>query len=129
MKTVIDARPPVEKMTSEPTRDIGKSSQPPSLAVQKYQAVSALQATLTTPVKSATEQLKDFRAQFKVQSAVIEQDRDSWAVKFCKGVVTVLSLGVAWAMGIWNIKGKEAAGKLQTTLNNPPVPVVTCRVG
>jgi hypothetical protein len=129
VKRVVDARPPVEKLTSEPTRDIGKSNQPPSLAVKKYGAVSALQATLATPVKSATEQLKDFRAQFKVQQSVIEKDRDSWAMKFCKGVVTVLSLGVAWALGIWNIKGKEAVGKLQSTLNNPPVPVVTCRVG
>ena len=60
VKTVIDARPPVEKMTSEPTRNIGKSSQPPSLAAQKYQAVSALQATLATPVKSATGTIEGF---------------------------------------------------------------------
>jgi hypothetical protein len=32
-------------------------------------------------------------------------------------------------LGIWNIKGKEATGKLQTALNHPPVPAVTCRVG
>jgi hypothetical protein len=129
VQRVIDARPPVEKLLAEPTRDIGKPSQPPSLAVQKYQAVSALQATLSTPVKSATEQLKDFREQFKHQRKVIEQDRDSWAMKFVKGVATVFSFGIAWACGIWNIKGKEAIGKLQTTLNHPSVPVVTCRVG
>ena len=67
-------------------------------------------------------------SRFKVQ--VIEQDRDSWAVKFCKGVVTVLSLGVAWAMWYLEYQRKRGCGaKLKTTLNNPPVPVVTCRVG
>ena len=129
VKRVIDARPPVEKLTAGPTGDIGKPNQPPSLVVQKYQAVSALQATLATPVKSATEQLKDFREQFRNQRRVIEQDRDSWAMKFAKGVATVLSVGIAWALGIWNIKGKEAAGNIQTALEKPPVPVVTCRMG
>lgn len=125
---VTDARSPVEKLTTEPTRTMGKSDQPPPLVVQKYQAVSALQATLNTPVKSAPEQLKDFREQFKQQRKVIEQDRDSWAMKFVKGVATLFSVGIAWACGIWNVKGKEATKGLQTVLNQPPIPVVTCRV-
>jgi hypothetical protein len=129
VKTLTDSRPPVEKLVTEPTRVIRKPEQPLSLAVQKYQAVSVLQATLTTPVKSAPEQMKDFRAQFKIQRPVIEQDRDSWAMKFAKGVATVLSLGIAWLCGIWNVKGKEAAGGLQTTLDKPLPPVVTCRMG
>ncbi len=129
VKMVTDSRPSVEKLVAEPTRAIGKPDQPPSLAVQKYQAVSALQATLNTPVKSAPEQMKDFRAQFKIQRPVIEQDRDGWAMKFAKGVATVLSLGVAWLCGIWNVKGQEAAGDLQTTLDKPLPPVVTCRMG
>ncbi len=126
---VTDARTPVEKLTAEPTRTMGKPDQSPPLVVQKYQAVSALQATLSTPVKSAPEQLKDFREQFKKQREVIEQGRDSLAMKFVKGVATVLSVGIAWACGIWNIKGKEAAKGLQTVLNQPLAPVVTCRVG
>lgn len=129
IKMVTDSRPSIEKWVAEPTRAIGKSDQPSSLAVQKYQAVSALQATLTTPVKSATEQMKDFRAEFKTKRKVIEQDRDTWAMKFAKGVATVLSLGVAWLCGIWNVKGQEAAGGLQTTLDKPLPPVVTCRMG
>ncbi len=126
---VIDSRPPVEKLATEPTRTIGKSGKPLFLAVQKYQAMSTLQATLSTPVKSAPEQLKDFQNQFKKQREVIEQDRDSWAMKFVKGVATVFSIGIAWACGIWNIKGKEAAKGLQTVLSQPLAPVVTCRVG
>ena len=126
---IIDSRPPVEKLTTEPTRTLGKSAQPPSLLVQKYQAVSTLQATLNTPVKSALEQLKDFREAFKTQRQVIEQDRDSWAMKFVKGMATVFSVGIAWACGIWKVKGKEAAQDLQTVLNQPPAPAVTCRVG
>ncbi len=126
---VNDSRPPVEKLTSEPTRTIGKPDKPVSLTVQKYQAVSALQATLNTPVKSVPEQLKDFREQFKQQREIIEQDRDSWAMKFVKGVATALSFGIAWACGIWNVKGKEATKGLQTVLIQPLPPVVTCRVG
>ena len=67
--------------------------------------------------------MKDFRAQFKIQRPVIEQDRDSWAMKFAKGVATVLSLGVAWLCGIWNVKGQETAGDLQTTLDKPLPPI------
>jgi hypothetical protein len=127
--TVTDARLPVEKLTAEPTRTLGKSNPSPPLVVQKYQAVSALQATLNTPVKPAPEQLKDFREQFKHQRGIIEQDRDSWAMKFVKGVATVFSVGIAWACGIWKVKGEEAAKGLQTVLNQPPAPAVTCRVG
>lgn len=129
VKMVTDSRPSIEKLVAEPTRAIVKPDQPLSLAVQKYQAVSALQNTLSTPVKSATEQMKDFRTQFRIQRPVIEQDRDSWAMKFAKGVATVLSLGVAWLCGIWNVKGQEAAGGLQTTLDKPLPPIVTCRMG
>ena len=129
VKMVTDARPSAEKLVTGPTRAVGKPDQPLSLAVQKYQAVSALQATLNTPVKSAPEQMKDFRAEFKTQRPVIEQDRDSWAMKFAKGVATVLSLGAAWLCGIWNVKGQEAANGLQTTLDKPLPPLGTCRVG
>ena len=129
VKMVTDSRPSVEKLVVGPTRAVGKPDQPPSLAVQKYQAVSALQATLSTPVKSAPEQMKDFREQFKIQRPVIEQDRDSWAMKFAKGVATILSLGVAWLCGIWNVKGQEAANDLQTTLDKPLPPMGACRVG
>jgi hypothetical protein len=129
IKMIADSRSSVEKLAMGPTRAIGKPDQPMSLTVQKYQAVSALQATLNTPVKSATEQMKDFRAQFKIKRPVIERNRDSWATKFAKGVATVLSLGVAWLYGIWNVKGQKTADEVQATLDKPLPPVVTCRVG
>jgi hypothetical protein len=129
VKMVTDSRPSVDKLAVEPIRAVRKPDQPLSLTVQKYQAVSSLQATLSTPVKSAIEQMKDFRSQFKIQRPVIEQDRDSWAMKFAKGVATVLSLGVAWMCGIWSVKGQEATGDMQTTLDKPLPPVVTCRMG
>jgi hypothetical protein len=129
IKIVADSRPSAEKLVIGPTQATRKPDQSPSLAVQKYQAVSALQATLSTPVKSAPEQMKDFKAQFRIQRPVIEQDRDSFAMKFVKGVATVLTLGVAWLCGIWNVKGQEAAGELQTALDKPLPPVVTCRMG
>ena len=123
---VKDRRSPVERLAAEPSRYIQNPDKPLDLALQKYQAVSQLEATLATPVKSATEQVKDFNQVFKVQRSLLEKDRDSLAMKFLKGVATVLSLGIAWGLGIWGIKGKVAAEKVQQVLETPKI--MTCRV-
>jgi hypothetical protein len=123
---VEDKRSPVERLASDPSRYILNPDKPFDLALQKYQAVSKLEAALSTPVKSATEQVKDFNQIFKIQRPLLEKDRDSLAMKFLKGVATVLSLGIAWGLGIWEIKGKIAAGKVQQVLETPKM--TTCRV-
>jgi hypothetical protein len=123
---VKDRRSPVDRLASEPSRYIQDPDKPLDLALQKYQAVSKLEAALATPVKSATEQVKDFNQVFKVQRPLLEKDRDSLAMKFLKGVATVLSLGIAWGLGIWGIKGKVAAEKVQQVLETPKM--MTCRV-
>ena len=123
---VKDRRSPVDRLASEPSRYIQDPDKPLDRALQKYQAVSQLEAALATPVKSATEQVKDFNQVFKVQRPLLEKDRDSLAMKFLKGVATVLSLGIAWGLGIWGIKGKVAAEKIQQVLETPKI--ITCLV-
>ncbi len=123
---VKDKRSPVERLAAEPSRYLLNPDRPLALALQKYQTVSQLEATLATPVKSATEQVKDFNQVFKAQRSLLEKDRDSLAIKFLKGVATVLSLGIAWGLGIWGVKGKVAAGKVQQVLETPKI--MACRV-
>lgn len=121
VKVVTDKRSPVERLAAEPSRYIQNPDKQLALALQKYQTVSQLEATLATPVKSATEQVKDFSRVFKAQRSFLEKDRDSLAMKFMKGIATVLSLGIAWGMGIWGIKGKTATDKVQTVLETPQI--------
>lgn len=121
IKVVTDTRSPVERLAAEPSRYIQNPDKPLALALQKYQTVSQLEATLSTPVKSATEQVKDFNRVFKAQRACLEKDRDSLAMKFMKGVATVLSLGIAWGLGIWGTQGKETSDKVQAVLEIPKI--------
>jgi hypothetical protein len=37
-------------------------------------------------------------------------------------VATVISFGIAWACGIWNVKGQQASEKITETLK-PPAPI------
>ena len=120
VKLVADPRSPMERFATEPLRSIPNPNKPLVLALQKYQIVSQLQATLTTtPVKSATEQIKDFSRVFEAQRALLEKDRDTLTMKFIKGVATVLSLGIAWGLGIWGVKGKTTTKKVQQVLETP----------
>jgi hypothetical protein len=90
-------------------------------AIKKYVAVNTLVSTLTTP-QPVDQQLQGFKQNFQSQSKIIEKDRDGWGMKFIKGVATVLSLGIAWACGIWDVKGQKAAEKMTQTLQ-PPAPI------
>ncbi len=121
IRMVTDKRSPIERLAAEPSRYIQNPDKTLTLALQKYQTVSQLQATLATPVKSATEQVKDFNQVFKAQRSVLEKDRDSLAMKFMKSVATVLSLGIAWGLGIWGIKGKVATDKVQQMLETSTI--------
>ena len=126
VKMITDKRLPVERLAAEPSRYLQNPDKPLTLVLQKYQTVSQLEATLATPVKSATEQVKDFNQIFKAQRSLLEKDRDSLAMKFIKGIATVLSLGIAWGMGIWGIKGKATTEKVQQVLKTPKI--TACRV-
>lgn len=87
-----------------------------SKALQKYQAVSELRNALMTPSQSANEQLQNFQQIFTAKRQILEKDRDSHAMKFAKGIVTLLSLGVAWFLGVWDVEGKMTTEKMQNIL-------------
>ena len=89
---------------------------PLSFALEKYKVISRLQESLNTPIKSAPEQLKDFKQKFFTERLILEKNRDKPATVFLKGVATLLSLGLAYALGIWNVKGKQTAANLQQAL-------------
>jgi hypothetical protein len=90
-------------------------------AIKKYAAVSMMANTLNTP-QPVNQQLQSFTQTFQSQSKIIEKDRDGWGMKFMKGVATVLSLGIAWVCGIWDVKGQKAAEKMTQALQ-PPAPI------
>ena len=126
IKVVTDKRSPVERLAAEPSRYIQNPDKPLALALQKYQTVSQLEATLATPVKSATEQVKDFNQVFKAQRSLLEKDRDSLAMKFMKGVAPCYHwvLPGAWVSG--GLKAKPPLTKVQEVLETPKV--TACRV-
>lgn len=114
----IDSRCQVlDRFVAEQAQSLQKPSVALTGAIDKYRAVAGLQESLKTPIKSVTAQLQDFSQQFKTVKPVIEQDRDSWAVKFVKGVATLLSLGAAALFGIWHIQGKNTAEKIEQALS------------
>jgi hypothetical protein len=116
VKLVRDSRPVIERMAANPAHYQLDESLPLTAVLNKYRVVSALQNTLKTPVKSASAQLRDFRQTFDADRAVIEKDRDSVGMKFIKVVATLLSLGLAYACGIWQVKGKIATDNIQRNL-------------
>lgn len=113
---VKDPRPALDKIIAGQNSYIIHSSKSLSFALEKYKVVSQLQESLNTPVKSAPEQLKDFKQKFLAKRSILEKNRDNLSILFLKGVATVFSLGLAYAFGIWNVKGKQTAANLQQAL-------------
>lgn len=107
----------LERFVAEKASKLSQPSRALTGAIQKYQAVSTLESALKTPIKPAAVQLADFRQAFLTQQAVIIQDRDSWAIKFAKGVATFFSLGLAAFLGIWSVKGQTAANEMTRVLS------------
>ncbi len=87
-------------------------------AVKKYEAVTTLQYTLLT-AKPAPAQIQEFKQTLEKQKPVLEAHRDSTAMRFLKGVTTILTLGVAALCGIFSVKGEKASEKMQGIVNRP----------
>ena len=111
----------MDRFVADHPQGIPNGSDSLNAAIKKYAAVNTMASTLTTP-QPVDQQLQSFKQTFQSQSKIIEKDRDGWGMKFIKGVATVLSLGIAWACGIWNVKGQQAAEKMTEALQ-PPAPV------
>jgi hypothetical protein len=87
--------------------------------VIKYEAVIALEKTLQKP-KPIAMRVQDFQQAFQQQKLALEKHRDSWGVRFLKGVAAVFTLGVAACLfGVFSVKGAEVAEKMQTVLEPP----------
>ncbi len=111
----------MDRFVADHPQGIPNGSDSLNAAIKKYAAVHTIASTLNTP-QPIDRQLQSFKQTFQSQSKIIEKDRDGWGMKFMKGVATVLSLGIAWACGIWNVKGQQAAEKITETLK-PPAPI------
>lgn len=123
IKLVRDQRSPIEKMASESNRYIENPNTELHGALQKYQVISQLRDALATPIQSASGQIKNFERLFTAQRQVIEKDRDSYGTKFVKGIVTVLSLGIAWLLGVWDVEGETTTENIKNVLDRPlPIP-------
>ena len=108
----------MDRFVADHPQGISNGSDSLNAAIKKYAAVNMMVSALTTP-QPVDQQLQSFKQTFQSQSRIIEKDRDSWGMKFMKGVATVLSLGIAWACGIWNVKGQQAAEKITEALKPP----------
>ncbi|MBS0349731.1 MAG: hypothetical protein JSR33_00850 [Proteobacteria bacterium] len=87
-------------------------------AIKKYEAVTTLQQSLTT-AKPAPAQVHEFKQTLQQRKPILEDHRDSKAVRFLKGVAAVLTLGVAALCGIFSVKGEEASKNMQKVINRP----------
>jgi hypothetical protein len=76
------------------------------LTNDKYDIIRTCINSLEADQEAAT-QLDNFNAIFNhpQNRETLNTRRDSAAITFLKGVLTVLSLGIAWAAGLWNTTG------------------------
>lgn len=108
-------------------KTIEGSTNPTDLAVAKYAALCDLlqsleqvqerekaetfddlkKPTLQRSIKYNADAIAGFDEKYKKYHELFEKRRDTAADKFLKVVATVLTLGVAAALGIWNVHGKE----------------------
>lgn len=61
--------------------------------------------------------LLSFTEVFSTHRNILEKSRDSETVNFVKTVVAVLTAGLAYALGIFNVKGKSTTQEIDNILN------------
>lgn len=88
-------------------------------AIQKYDSICAFQETLQT-AKPVTEQIQDFKNMLIHQKTTLEMHRDSLMTRFLKVIAAVLTLGMAVAGGIFDVKGEQAVNDMQGTFTASP---------
>jgi hypothetical protein len=119
VKLISDPRSVVTRIVEKSPQMIKNPSTSLALALQKYRVVNELQKTLTIPIKSALEQITDFRSVFNCRRQIIEKNRDSATIKFLKGIATFLTLGFACTLGIWNVRGEVLTDYIEDVLDFP----------
>lgn len=89
------------------------------IAPGKLQIITACIQALEEPGKTADEQLADFKVIFDDADnrKTLNTRRDNAGITFLKGVLTVLSLGIAWAAGLWSTKGGKMSENIDELEN------------
>lgn len=105
--------------TQRDAENIAENNNPQfkSLGVRKCYLINQL-ITILSSNTTNEEKLFRFTEAFKNVKPVIEQRQDSFAIKFLKAVATILSLGTLIFFGIWQVKGRELAKKVDQALGN-----------
>lgn len=85
------------------------------IATQKYHAVTDMQKTLQTS-RPVYRQLQDFENSFSKHQQAIKKSRDSMTMIFLKGVITILSGGLAVILGLWRSQGDKTARDIHQSL-------------
>lgn len=90
------------------------------LTLQKYQAVNKLCNSLEGN-NSEVDKLKHFRQLFEEHRELLSMRRDSAAITFLKGVLTLITLSAAYFFGIWETKGKKFGNEVDNLWHPMPV--------
>ncbi|MBA2709261.1 MAG: hypothetical protein H0U57_01515 [Tatlockia sp.] len=80
--------------------------------IKKHQIVSEFCGILDNKSNSPDEKLTSFREALKENRDTIADSRDNYGMIFLKALATVFSGGLAWAAGIWEVKGELVAEDL-----------------
>lgn len=93
-----------------------------NLTLKKVKIVIELVESLRND-KTSTEKLTDFNEIFNDEQkrAILETRRDTKCETFLKGVISVLSLGIAVAFGIWKTKAATLREDVED-IQNPSTP-------
>ena len=75
----------MDRFVADHPQGISNGSDSLNAAIKKYAAVNTMESALNIP-QPVYQQLQGFKQTFQSQSKVIEKDRDSWGMKFMKGV-------------------------------------------
>ncbi|CDZ78585.1 hypothetical protein BN59_02895 [Legionella massiliensis] len=89
------------------------------LTLQKYQIVKGLCDTLEGE-GSIADKLSQFKQDFVLNRALIASRRDSAAITFLKGVLTVITFSGAYFWGIWSTKGELYNKEIDTIAELSP---------
>lgn len=113
----LDHSQDMEQFVADYSQGMSKGSQRLNATITKYIAISSMYSALITPYRIET-QITQFKREFLSNRSIIEKNRDSQTIKFVKKIVTILSLGIAHALGIWNVHGKKVSENIKTVLGS-----------
>ncbi len=88
------------------------------LTLKKYQAVATFCRILEGEEK-AEDKLILFKQDIIKNKELLATRRDSAAMTFLKGVLTLITVGIAAYIGIWGVKGQKFGEKVEEEITRP----------